>query len=405
MSSIALFYSIFTEEKEIREQLVTASGYDIIQDSDIIEEVCRRYEVGKDKVERTLYGPTSVFNKFTLERERITACLKLVMAEQLNSSGMIFSGFIAQLVPSTITHVLKVGLFDEKGKRIQRVVTEGLTEKSALKLIKRNDASATDWTDFLYKKAANDSSLYDIVIPIDAGRPEYTVQLIMENYHKPAVLINETSRQAVDDMALGAQVELALAQKGYSIKVQCSKGQITLPVNKSVHNFSKLVNRLTAIVIDISRVKSVHVSKGKDYFVSVYRGQEFSLPPKVLLVDDEQEFVQTLSERLNTRNYGSYPVFDGQQALELLGDETPDVMVLDLKMPGISGVEVLRKTKVAQPEIEIIILTGHGSEEDKKTCMELGAYAYLQKPVDIKQLTIIIDKAYKKVAAAKVTHT
>ena len=151
-----------------------------------------------------------------------------------------------------------------------------------------------------------------------------------------------------------------------------------------------------------SGVENVEVVTGKDYHVSVYRDQEFSLPPKVLLVDDEQDFVQTLSERLNTRDYGSYPVFDGEQALDLLGHETPDVMVLDLKMPGMNGVEVLQKTKKVKPEIEIIILTGHGSEEDKKTCLELGAYAYLQKPVDINNLTSMIDEAYKKVATARI---
>ena len=80
-------------------------------------------------------------------------------------------------------------------------------------------------------------------------------------------------------------------------------------------------------------------------------------------------------------------------------------MVLDLKMPGMDGIEVLRKTKEANPDIEIIILTGHGSEEDKKICLELGAYAYLHKPIDIAELTAIIDKAHKKVAAVKIAHT
>ena len=404
MSSIALYYSTFTEEKEIREQLAAASGFDVIQDADIIDEVCRQHTIEHDKVERTLYGPTSVFNKFTLEREHITAHLKASLAKHLKTSGMIYCGNISLLIPPEVTHVLKVGIFDEKGKRVQRAVTEGLTERSALKLIKKNDTIATNWTDFLYKKAITDSSLYDIVIPIGSGTPEATVQLIMENYHKPAVLENDASRQAVDDMALSAQVELVLVEKGNTTKVKSSKGQITLLINKSVLNFSKLADKLTAIAQGVDGVENVEVHTGKDYHVSIYRSQEFSLPPKVLLVDDEQEFVQTLSERLNTRNYGSYPVFDGEQALDLLGSETPDVMVLDLKMPGMDGIEVLRKTKEANPDIEIIILTGHGSEEDKKICMELGAYAYLHKPIDIAELTAIIDKAHKKVAAVKIAH-
>ncbi len=143
-------------------------------------------------------------------------------------------------------------------------------------------------------------------------------------------------------------------------------------MNKGVSNFPKLANTLTEVAESVSGVHSVKVLAGKEYHVSVYRSQEFTLPPKVLLVDDEQEFVQTLSERLNTRNYGSYPVFDGEEALELLMNELPDVMVLDLKMPGIGGVDVLRKTKEFNPDIEIIILTGHGSEEDKKHVWNWG---------------------------------
>ena len=401
MSSIALFTSTFTKEKEIREKLAMASGYVIVQDNDIVEEVCRRYKQEKNKVAQTLYNRTSVFNKFTLERERTTIYLKLVMAEHIKSSKIIFSGFITHLIPSSVSHILKVAVFDEKKGRIQRAIAEGLTEKNATKLIRNSDMKAMDWTDFLFAKKASDPSLYDIVIPVGATNSEAVVQLIMENYQKPAVLETEEPRHAITDMILEAQVELALVEKGYTPTVLSSKGHITLLVNKSVLSFSKLADTLKAIAQGVGGVQGVDVATGKDYYVSVYRAQEFSLPPKVLLVDDEQEFVQTLSDRLNTRNYGSYPVFDGKQALDLLDHETPDVIVLDLKMPGMSGIEVLFQAKVVKPEIEIIILTGHGSEEDEKKCMELGAYAYLQKPVDIAQLTTMIDEAYKKVAAAK----
>ncbi len=116
------------------------------------------------------------------------------------------------------------------------------------------------------------------------------------------------------------------------------------------------------------------------------------------LVDDEREYVQTLSERLVNRNVGSYAVFDGRKALDFIDGDKPDVMVLDLKMPGINGIEVLSKTKKANPNIEVIILTGHGSEADRKTCMELGAFAYLQKPADIENLSETINDAYKKIA-------
>jgi len=125
------------------------------------------------------------------------------------------------------------------------------------------------------------------------------------------------------------------------------------------------------------------------------------MPSKILLVDDEREFVQTLSERLLIRDMGSTIAYDGETALEMAREDEPDVMILDLRMPGIDGIEVLRRVKETQPNIEVIILTGHGSEEDRKTCMELGAFGYLQKPVDIDLLSDTIKGANEKTKQAR----
>ena len=76
-------------------------------------------------------------------------------------------------------------------------------------------------------------------------------------------------------------------------------------------------------------------------------------------------------------------------------------MILDLKMPGIDGMEVLRQVKATQPDIEVIILTGHGNETDRETCMGLGAFAYLQKPVDIDVLSETMKQANEKIQARK----
>ena len=118
---------------------------------------------------------------------------------------------------------------------------------------------------------------------------------------------------------------------------------------------------------------------------------------RVLLVDDEREFVQTLSERLQMRDMGSAVAYDGESALTLVKEDEPEVIIIDLKMPDIDGIEVLKKVKKQRPEIEVIVLTGHGSEEDRKLCMELGAFDYLQKPVDINHLSQVLKDAYAKI--------
>ena len=117
--------------------------------------------------------------------------------------------------------------------------------------------------------------------------------------------------------------------------------------------------------------------------------------PRILIVDDEEDFINTLSERLDLRDLASDTAFDGQQALRFVGQQTPDVMVLDLKMPGIDGMEVLRRVKENYPEIQVIIQTGHGNDLDEAEARRLGVFDYLKKPVDIELLIERIRAAYK----------
>jgi DNA-binding NtrC family response regulator len=116
----------------------------------------------------------------------------------------------------------------------------------------------------------------------------------------------------------------------------------------------------------------------------------------VLLVDDEKEFVTTLAERMQIRGLEPEVAFSGEQALEILENSIPDVMVLDLKMPGIDGLEVLRRVKKCHPQIQVIILTGHGSERDEAAARRLGAFDHLQKPVDINDLVRVMEKAFRQ---------
>lgn len=116
---------------------------------------------------------------------------------------------------------------------------------------------------------------------------------------------------------------------------------------------------------------------------------------RVLLVDDEEEFVKTLSERLQMRDVDSVTAFDGEQAMEHVSEDEPDVIVLDLKMPGIHGLEVLRWVKEFHPTVQVIVLTGHGTENDEEKAKELGAFEYMKKPVETDNLLGKIKNAYK----------
>lgn len=116
---------------------------------------------------------------------------------------------------------------------------------------------------------------------------------------------------------------------------------------------------------------------------------------KVLLVDDEIEFVTTLSNRLGMRGIETDVVYSGEQALDYVKKQEPDVIVLDLKMPGLYGMEVLRQLSKTNPKIQVVILTGHGTDRDEEEAKRLKAFDYLRKPTDIDTLADRIRGAYK----------
>jgi len=118
-------------------------------------------------------------------------------------------------------------------------------------------------------------------------------------------------------------------------------------------------------------------------------------PIKILLVDDEREFVTTLAERLELRDMNVSMAMDGETALGIVENDRPQVVVLDVMMPGLSGLEVLEKIKAMDSKIQVILLTGHGATKDGIRGMKLGAFDYLIKPIDINELIEKLNEAVK----------
>ena len=120
------------------------------------------------------------------------------------------------------------------------------------------------------------------------------------------------------------------------------------------------------------------------------------IPTNILLVDDEKDFVEMLAMRLEDEGENVTSAFDGQACLDTLAQEPIDVVILDIKMPGMDGIQTLRTIKTRHPLVEVILLTGHGSTETAIEGMKLGAFDYLLKPADFDDLKTILAGAKKK---------
>jgi len=117
---------------------------------------------------------------------------------------------------------------------------------------------------------------------------------------------------------------------------------------------------------------------------------------KVLIIDDEIEFATTLCQRLKLRGMAAIDVHSGTEGLVSLVKMNPGIVILDLKMPDMSGLDVLAKVKEHDPSIEVIMLTGHGSAEAGAEAKEKGAFDYIMKPVDLVKLVDKMELADEK---------
>jgi DNA-binding response OmpR family regulator len=115
----------------------------------------------------------------------------------------------------------------------------------------------------------------------------------------------------------------------------------------------------------------------------------------ILLVDDEEEFVQTLAERLNLRGLACRVAFDGESGLQMIEERVPDVVVLDMFMPGINGLDVLKLIRTRHPSVQVILLTGHEVDQDGMNAAKLGAFDSMTKPLSIDELTARMSEAVK----------
>lgn len=116
---------------------------------------------------------------------------------------------------------------------------------------------------------------------------------------------------------------------------------------------------------------------------------------KLLIVDDEERFLKTLAQRLSMRDFNVTAASNGELALEAASREMFELALVDLKMPGISGNQVLKLLKQKDPFIEVVILTGHGSVDSAVECTRLGCFGYLQKPCETEELMQVLKNAYQ----------
>ncbi len=406
MAFIGIVAGSYCRGEELVAAISGQTKYALASDR-LLELVFKDYGWSADQVNSILAGQTPFWNRFSREKERIIAALKVILARLIAEDNHILEGPAALLLPQTIPQVLRVCIIANLDWRIALAGRDSnLDSAAARRRIQRDDKRLLDLSAYLFEKAPFDQQLYDIMIPMHQLEIEAASDLVTSHARGPAVAASPESGRAVQDHLLAMTVNHVLVEAGHDVEVACEHGHLHININRYVLRLEQYEEQLRRLATGVKGVVDVRVGLGSGYRAPRINPLEnVEIPPKILLVDDEREFVQTLSERLQARHYPSSVVYNGEEALEFVKKDEPDVMVLDLMMPGIDGIEVLRRLKQERPNIEVIILTGHGSEREERLAAELGAFAYLKKPVNIDLLTRTMNEAYQKANARRSSRT
>lgn len=404
MPIVSIFSGSFCREDDVVKSLQATTGYNLISDQDIVTRASKLSSIPPERLFRCFSNKLSAFNPFTRELERSLSWLKLALAEHLQKNNFILHGSSSHLIPLSISHALHVCLIADLHYRIHGCSRFcNINREDAAKRIADEDANKAAWVKRV-KQVEDpwDSSLYDMVLPTNTLDDGKITELMCKGLRTNAVAHTDAGMQAVADFMEEARIETALARKGHAAQVRTNGTHVSLTIDRPVMMFERLEDELKSIVRTVSKDCNITVSVAPETDKpGIYRKYSPDTPSRVLLVDDEREFVQTLSERLEMRDIGSAVVYDGESALEMIEQDEPEVMLLDLQMPGINGIEVLKTVKKTHPAIEVIILTGHGTQKDKDICMNMGAFAYLEKPVDIDLLSQTIVRANERLRRKK----
>ena len=402
MAVVMIDAGAFCRGREVADVLRDRLEASELTDAAVLARAAERSGVAAGRFEKLVYGPRSVFDGVRRDRPRLVAHLRAAVADAIGVTTEVYLGGAGHLVPPSLTHVLKVCLGGTNDYRLERAIAEGLSKREALRSISRDDEARADWTDLLHNRGPWEKGLYDVFVAMQESSVEAAAELIAKQAEQPAVAVTPSVEQAIADFRTAAAVGVALAEAGHDVDVVCRDGEVTVLIKEHSMFLERLQRELAELAESVDGVRTAAARPGPRYREpGISFDIDLEVPSRVLLVDDEREFVHALSERLQSRQMRPAIAYDGEQALAMVAEQEPEVMVLDLKMPGIDGMEVLRRVKRTNPRTEVIILTGHGSDAEEVLADELGAFAYLRTPVDIEVLTETMKAAYHPVAEAR----
>ncbi len=269
----------FTNTRNIIQWIESRTGWPVLTDSDLIRQAGSRFGLRTDQLERDLSRRNPVMKRTLFRQRKAAAYLKRTLAEMLRSEAGIIYGIAGHLIPPQMPHVLRVLVTAETTDRLHRASRDRhILEKRARRQIEK-----TDYQSFLrHRQFSGDdgvySASYDAVVPTDVLDTEAAARLILDHLSKKAGVASETVERALNDFALAAEIQLALAEKGYDVDADAEDGRVQLTIDHNLFRFGKMSEKLKHLVIEMPDVTEVEIKVGANFYqTDIYRRSRFEM--------------------------------------------------------------------------------------------------------------------------------
>lgn len=402
MQIISIVSPLGCNETILISKLSQINSFKIVEDGYIISRIYNDFGIPERKIRKYIFEPGDFLRLDKLRKQQYIALFKMYLGKSLLDGNIIFNGFGTYLLPKSAKAILRLCFGGDIHFRIGTYARYNrLPIEIAEKKVKEFDRQLLYFTKTYLNKSPFDPELFDANIDVAKYSSDEIINKIIELLHSLTTSNIADTKKIIQDFIIENRILAIFLGEREDIDVTFKDGILTLLLKKQKIRKENYFEYLKSIVPKIPEIEEVKISYSKEINIGVPMRINFIGERKVLLVDDEVEFVDTLSQRLQNREFRTSVAYSGEEALQVIESETPDVIILDLKMPGIDGLEVLRQVKQKEPKTEVIILTGHGSQKEREISLQLGAFAYLEKPVDINLLSQKLKEAYEIVQKSK----
>ncbi len=277
----------FSNTQNIVQWIASRTGWPVVTDNDLIRKAGDRFGMRPEQLEYDLYRQNPVMPRTTRRRKRAKAFLKTSLAETLRGEAGILWGMAGHLIPKRMPHILRVLVTADAANRIERASRDrNIPEKEARHQIKKNDHRLFQWHHHLFGNESFDAVSYDVVVPTEVLDTEAAALLILEHLTEKAKAVPDDVGKAIDDFALAADVQMALAEKGYDITASAENGSVTLTVDSAIFNLNKKTRKLKLWVGSMPHVSDVEIAVGRNYYrTDIYRRCRFEMSPKLQFIN------------------------------------------------------------------------------------------------------------------------